>query len=201
MERGITVLSGMTTDEATSLVAQGIVCGDDLTIVTFADITEILTDASVVKHQKLSLIGSYLALGRTIDEATTVPTIVEHLNTPVTQANNPNPPDAPPPYPRLPLPPPPRLPEDPDRGALKLYSNLIEKFLGYPINFEDWEKKTRSILGQTAYAAFLEGPPMEGDLVAEKRNLELYNMFVTAVMDGSGMYILNGIIGQDGHAA
>lgn len=117
MERVITVLPALTTDEVNSLAGQdGIRSGDALTIVTFPDITEILTEASVVvKCQKLSLIGSYLARGQTIEEATMRPNIVNHLNTPVAPVNT-NQPDAPL-YPRLPPPPPtPRSPhKTPDR--------------------------------------------------------------------------------------
>jgi hypothetical protein len=192
MERAITVLSGLTPDEIVTMASEGINNGEDLSAVTFADISAILENASVVKRRKLSHIGNYLAQGQLITDATTMPLIINHLNTPVApMANNALPAALPP------IPPPP----DPTRGALRLYVNSIEKYSGSPIDFEDWELKTRATLGQTAYARFLTTAPVAGDVLQEARNKELYNMFVTALMHGSGMHILNGVPDQDGHAA
>jgi hypothetical protein len=172
------------------LVAQGIVNGEDLFTITFADITDILPDTSVVKHRKLSHIGSDFARGQVINEATTMPTIITYLNTPVVHVINPAaPPLAAPKSP------------DPTIGALRLYINSTEKYSGSPIDFEDWELKTSATLGQTAYAMFLACPPTPEDIIQAASFHKLYNMFVTAIMDGSGMHILNGGADQDGHGA
>jgi hypothetical protein len=191
MERAITVLSGLTPDEIVTLASEGVNNGEDLSAVTFADISAILETASVVKRRKLSHIGNYLAQGHLINDATTMPLIINHLSTPVAPIANNAAQAALPPIP----------PPDPTRGALRLYVNSIEKYSGSPIDFEGWELKTRVTLGQTAYATFLTNSPVAGDVLQEARNKELYNMFVTALMHGSGMHILNGVPDQDGHAA
>jgi hypothetical protein len=190
MERTIVTLAGLNAADTAALAAQGIVTGEDLSAITFADISSTMENASVVQRRKLSHIGSYLARGQVISEATTMPTIINYLNTPVVPVMNPAPPQLAPPR-----------PPDPSRGALRLHINSIEKYSGSPIDFEDWELKTSATLGQTAYAMFLSEPPTPGDLVQLTRNRELYNMFVTAIMDGSGMHSLNGVTDQDGHGA
>jgi hypothetical protein len=60
-------------------------------------------------------------------------------------------------------------------------------------------KDERYTLGQTAYAMFLTEPPTPGDVVQAGRNRELYNMFVTAIMDGSGIHILIGVRVDEGY--
>jgi hypothetical protein len=170
MEQSIVNLSGLTTEEVNALAAAGIRNGEDLSMIEFGDISTIMTAASIVKRRKLSHVGRYLARGQEIDDATTMPTITSYLNTPVAPVvNNPVPP--------VYVPPPP----DPSRGALRLYINSIEKFTGSPLDFEDWELKTRATLGQTGYATFLIAPPVAGDAIQEARNRELCNMFVTAL--------------------
>ena len=130
--------------------------------------------------------------GQMIDEATTMPSIISYLNAPVAPVMN-NP--LPPPY--VPPPPDPRT-----RGALRLSVNSINKFLGSPpIDYEDWELKTRATLGQTTYMTFLTTAPVAGDQAQAARNRELYNMFVTALHQGSGMHLLHASPTYDGHAA
>jgi hypothetical protein len=52
-----------------------------------------------------------------------------------------------------------------------VYVNSIEKYLGSPINFEDWELKTRATIGQAAYVRFLAQPhSMAGNILEEMRN-------------------------------
>jgi hypothetical protein len=91
-----------------------------------------LTEAPVVMRRKLSMIGSYIARGKTIEAVTMMPKVVNHLNTIAVAAAAPN----------LPPPPGPSPFQDPNRGAPKLYTNVIENFLGSPMDFEAWEKKT-----------------------------------------------------------
>ena len=146
MERNILLLSGLTPEESAALALQGIVSGDDLSIITHEDLKEILPEATVVKRRKLCAIGDFLAQGQAILDGTSMPDIVRYLNTPAAAivAAQPAPPRQ-----DIPIPPglPPRPPPDPDRGALKLYVNSIEKFSGFPIDYEDWAKKTRALLG------------------------------------------------------
>jgi hypothetical protein len=122
-----------------------------------------------------------------------MPTVANHLNTVAVAAAAPN---------LLPpLPPGPSPFQDPNRGAPKLYTNAIHNFSGSPMDFEAREKKTRALLGQTSYEGLMTTPPAAGDPVSQKRNRELYHMFMTAIMDGSGLHIINGIAEPDGHAA
>ena len=190
MESAIVTLTGLTVAEGGLLATAGIRCGEDLSMVSFDDISDLLTEASIVKRRKLSHISAYLSRGQIIDDATTMPSIMSYLNTPVAPVvNNP----LPPPY----VPPPP----DPTRGALRLSVNSIDKFSGSPLDFEEWELKTRATLGQTTYATFLTTAPVAGDQAQTARNRELYNMFVTALHQGSGMHLLNASPNDDGHGA
>ena len=191
MEQAIVNLSGITVAEGAALTAAGIRHGEDLSMVAFEDISEIMTGASIVKRRKLTHIGSYLARGKVIDDATTMPLIISYLNTLVALVvDNPLPPVYVPP------------PADPTRGALRLHVNSIDKFSGSPIDYKEWELKTRATLGQTAYATLLITPPVAGDQAHEARNRELYNMFVTVLVhQGSGMHLLNASPNDNGHAA
>ena len=113
-----------------------------------------------------------------VNEAKTMPTIINHLNNPVAPVANNNP------APQVhPSPPP-----DPSSGALvQFYVESMEKFSCSPIDFEDWELKTRAALGQTAYDAnFLTNASVMGDILQEARNKELYNVFVPALMKWMG---------------
>jgi hypothetical protein len=178
--------------ETAALAVNGVTTREDLLMITFDDITDALPDGtSIVKRQMLSLIGWYLARGQLINVATTMPEINSYLNTPPIPVYNQG----------APPPPPPPPPPDPTRGALRLHVNSIEKYSGSPIDFEDWELKTRATIGQTAYARFLGQPPVQGDILEQTQNNELYNMLTTALMDGSGMHILAGVNNQDGHSA
>jgi hypothetical protein len=193
MDRVIRALLGLDGPEHDALVASGIVSGEDLSMVTYDNIMDALPDGtSIVKRQRLSIIRQFLARGQAIDAATMMPIIVSYLNTPVAPIFKQTTP-----MPLLPPPPPP----DPTRGALKLYVNSIEKYSGSPIDFEDWELKTRATIGQMAYTMFLTQPPMIGDILQEMRNNELYNMLTTALMSGSRMHILTGVNNQEGHGA
>jgi hypothetical protein len=194
MDVVIRTLSSLDAAETAALATNGVMTREDLSMITFEDITYALPDGtSVVKRRRLSLISQYLARGQTIDVATTMPEIINYLNTPPVPIFKQGPPVMPPPPP----------PPDPTRGALRLYVNSIEEYLGSPIDFEDWELKTRATIGQMAYARFLGQPPVVGDILEQTRNNELYNMLTTAsaLMDGSGMHILTGVNNQDGHGA
>jgi hypothetical protein len=185
MERVITLLAGLSQAEVNTLASEGCTSGEDLSLCTLLDIEQImLSETPVVKRRKLYTTGSYMARGQTIEEATTMPTVANHLNTVAVAAVAPNL------LPPLPPPPPGPSPfQDPNRGAPKLYTNAIENFSGSPMDFEAaWEKKTRALLGQTSYEGLMTTPPEFGDLVPQKRNRELYHMFtMTAIMDGSGL--------------
>ena len=110
MEPTITTLTGATPAELAELGTQGVTSGQDLSIITYYDITAILPGSGLLTRRKLSLVGEYTGRGQTVAPATTIQGIVLFLKTPLTQATTALPPIAPHPY-----------PSDPTRGALKLY--------------------------------------------------------------------------------
>jgi hypothetical protein len=155
--------------------------------------TNVVRSACGEKRRKVSMIGSYIARGQTIEEATMTPTVVNHLNTvAVAAAAAPN---------LRPLPPPPPGPspfQDPNRGAPKLYQ-CNREFLGFAHGFRSMGKEdTSTPREQTSYEGLMTA---SRDPVSQKRNRELCHMFMTAIMDGSGLHIINGIAEPDGHAA
>ena len=101
MERVTTQLSELTTAKTAALVTAGINNGEDLSAITFDDITLTLGTATIMKRRKLLHIGTpstYLARGQVVNEATTIPMIINHINTPVAPVvNNPAPQANPPP--------------------------------------------------------------------------------------------------------
>ena len=133
MERVIATLLGLTVAEIAALASEGINNGEDPSGTAFDDVTSTLGTVTVVRRRKPSHVGSCSARGHPVNEAMTVPMLVNHLNTPVAPvANNP--------APQARDPPPP--PDPSSRGALRLHVKSVEKFSGSPIDFEDWELKT-----------------------------------------------------------
>eukprot|EP00957_Ditylum_brightwellii_P208800 15358978-Ditylum_brightwellii.AAC.1 len=52
---------------------------------------------------------------------------------------------------------------DVDQGVPKVYMDLLPNFSGNPINFEDWERKARATIQQTAYKSYLSCSATTGD--------------------------------------
>jgi hypothetical protein len=61
--------------------------------------------------------------------------------------------------------------------------------------------RPESNIGSDRLGQVVEDFSPSGDIVLETRNNELYHMFVTAYMNGSGMHLLNSVADQEGHAA
>jgi hypothetical protein len=119
MDTVIRTLLGLDAAETTALANNGVISWEDLSMVTFDDITDIIpVGMSIMKRRRLFLISQYLALGQTVNVASTMPDINSYLNTPAVPVFNQA-------APLLPLPP---LPPDPMREAMRLYVNSIEKF-------------------------------------------------------------------------
>jgi hypothetical protein len=73
MERAITQLAGLSQAEVnSSLASEGCTSGEDLSLCMLSDIEQMLTEAPVVKRPKLSIIGSYIARGQTIEAGTMI---------------------------------------------------------------------------------------------------------------------------------
>jgi hypothetical protein len=191
MEPTITMLTGATTTKLAELGVQGVTSGQDLSIITYDDITAILPGSGLLTRRKLSHVGEYIGRGQTVTPATTIQDIVLYLKQPMTQGAAALPPIVPHIY-----------PPDPTHGALKLYVNAFTEFSGQPIEYAQWVLAARATLGQTVYGTLLENPPPPGDVIMETRNKELFHMLVTAFMHGSGMHLLQVTsVADDGHAA
>ena len=180
MDPFIVTLTSITQPEITLLADAGITNGEDLSVITFHDLTPILPNASIVKRRRLSAIAEYLARQQEIDAATTMSFITNYVRAPVAPVIHPSFPPRPP---------------DPSRGALRLPVNALEKYSGSPIDFEDWKLKTIATLGQTTYSQLLDSAPPAGDVILEARNKELYNMFVTAFLKGTLCQLSREVLG------
>ena len=90
---------------------------------------------------------------------------------------------------------------DPIRVAPKLHVNELKEFDGQPINYEDWKRGFKATLGQTAYATLITTPPTTGDTIMETRDKELFFMLTSALMNGSGMHIINAMNNKSKHQA
>jgi hypothetical protein len=109
MEPTITTLIRATTTKLAELGAQGVTSGQDLSIITYDNITAILLGSGLLTRRKLSHVGEYIGRGQTVTPATTIQGIVLYLKTPMTQGTA----ALPPTVPRI-------YPPDPTHGALKL---------------------------------------------------------------------------------
>jgi hypothetical protein len=162
MEPTITTLTGATPAELAELGAQGVTSGQDLSIITYDDITAILLGSGLLTtRRKRSHVGEYIGRGQTVTPATTIQGIVLYLKTPMrTQGTTALPPTVTYTY-----------PPDLTPGALKLYVNALTEFSGgQPIKYEQWVLTARTTLSQT----LLENPPPQGGV--EWRQ-ETYNCF------------------------
>jgi hypothetical protein len=187
MESTITTLTGALTTGLAELGAQGVTNGQDLSIITYDDITAILPGSGMLTRRKLSHVGEYIGRGQTVTPASTIQVIVLYLKQPMTQGATAVPTVVPHIY-----------PPDPTCGALKLYVNALTESSGY----KQWVLAARATLGQTVYGTLLENPPPPGDVIMETRNNKLFHMLVTAFMHGSGMHLLQVTsVADDGHAA
>jgi hypothetical protein len=191
MEPTITTLTRATTIELAELGAQGVTSGQDLSIITYDDITAILPGSGLLTRRKLSHVEEYIGRGQTGTPPTTIQDIVLYLKHPMTQGTAALPPIVPHIY-----------PPDPTHGALKFYVNALPEFSGQPIKYEQWVLAARATLGQTVYGTLLENPPPPGDVIMETRNKELFHMLMTAFMHGTGMHLLQVTsVAENGHAA
>ena len=187
MNAFIVTLAGLTQDETALLAAGGVTTPEDFLMLTHADFSELLPNASVLVKRKLSNISLYLSGGGVITGATTVQEIslvLAQRNVPVVN---------------MPAGGVAAVAENPNRGAPKLQVDGLESFSGNPLDWEDWEKGTSATLGQTAYAGLLTAPPGAADATAQARNRELYNMLLKAIYKGNALHILESVEGENGH--
>ena len=72
----------------------------------------------------------------------------------------------------------------PHRGAPRVYTDMTSNFSGEAVDYEDWERKAGATIKQTYYKDLLYSPAMSGDVFAEARSTELYNMILSCVAGG-----------------
>ena len=192
MENAVKVLTGITAAEEALLTAEGVINAEELSLLTYEDLTGILPDATTVKKRKLELIREYVQRGEVVTAETTIMGIQAYVLSTASTL-------------QVPAPAPTGgYAPDPSRGAPKLYIDSLKEYSGNPIEFENWELATKSTLGQTTYVELLLNPPDVTNIVTVTRDRELFHMLVKAMMNGSAMHILQVLqAGQieSGHAA
>ena len=76
---------------------------------------------------------------------------------------------------------------DPYRGAPKVRTDMLANFSGEAVEYKDWESKTGATIKLTAYKDLLDNPATPGDVIAEARSKELYNMILSCVAGGHAL--------------
>ena len=181
---------GLTVNEVAELTGQGIQNEDDLRYIEFEDLPEAIP---IVKRRKLSTIKKYLSRGSQLTATLTMQEVQESLN-PMVQV----PPGAQPgAHPAVP---------DPTRGALKMYTNPLPEFSGDPVDYETWERKTKSIIKQSNYKTFVDRPATTGNVIEEARSTELFHMIYSCVGEGHALNVFEKVRDDNdnkefGHAA
>ena len=152
----------------------------DLSWVDFEDLPDTIP---IVKHRKLNMIGAYLtAINNKINASTTLSEIRKKVceakrppqQTVVQTAAPSNPSQA-----------------KVDRKSLKVTTNPLAKFLGYPWHWEDWSREVKSTLGQTLqYDRFLTTAPDASKDEEVTRDKELFHMLSAAIGNGHALNIV-----------
>ena len=161
-------IAGLSVNDVQELQNQGITSEDDLRYAEFVDLPGAI---AVIKRRKLDMIGTFIAAGGTLSATTTAAEIQQGMRAPVAGNAVPVPPRAPDPY----------------RGAPKVYTDMLTDFSGEAVDYEDWERKAGATIKQTAYKDLLDNPATSGDIVAEARSKELYNMILSCVANGHAL--------------
>ena len=158
----IKTIVGLDNADCATLQGDGIMTQDDLSFVQFEDLNAGLT---IVKRRKLDLIGRYLAVEENELNATTS---INDIRRSVTMREQPTAASA----------------DRFDSGAPKLYTDPLSEFSGDPIDFEEWEGKSRATIRQTVFREHLDrvADPTKPQEVA--RDSHLYNMILSAVRKG-----------------
>ena len=171
-------LAGITPEQLTLLSGSGILNDVDLGTLSQSDFDEILPSATIVTRRRLYSIGQYATSGETLTGATTIVDILTKINnkstSPTTSVTAPLAAYTP----------------DPSRGAPKMYVDGLADFGGVPIKWEDWSIGTGAALGQMVYSSLLSTPPLEGNVLENTRNRELYFMFKKALYQGAAYHIV-----------
>ena len=158
-------VTNMKYSEVVELHQIGITDKDDLRYAEFVDFPVI---SPVIKRRKLNMISNFLANDVSLNATITAAEIQQRLKAPTGIA----------------APAHQSVSPDPHRGEPRLYTDMLSNFSGEEVDYEDWERKEGDTIKQTAYKDLLDNPAMAGDVVAEARSKELYNMILSCVAGG-----------------
>ena len=201
----INQLVTLSPDQAKVLTDAGIASMDDLSALAFEDFKRICPGLTVVQQRRLEKVGLYHANGGTFKDGETtykqVTLFLAYIKRGMTtkkalahakneDANVDDDSDAEGKK---------KSDDGKDDSALRMYINTLEKFDGEPISWIEWEKTTKTTLGQTIFAPLLGTPPKDNPK-EKKRNQKLYNVLLAAVQHGSAEHVVQGKK-DDGHAA
>ena len=74
-----------------------------------------------------------------------------------------------------------------DRYAPKVNTDPLPDFTGNSVDYEDWERRARATIRQTAYKHYLTRPAAEGHLIEEAQSSELFYMLQSCVGEGHAL--------------
>lgn len=174
LNQRVSRLVGLEKTDLDLLTAKGIKTEEDLGVLEFVDLDESI---SVVKRRKLNLLMQYIAAGAQLGPTTTIADAKAFLDAARKQHQQQQSSSV-----RFATP-----VVDPDRGAPKVYTDMLPSFSGDPVDYEDWERKAGATIRQTAYRKYLTRPATKGDVAEEARSSELYNMILQCVGDGHAL--------------
>ncbi len=72
MENTVKTLTGLTAVEEALLADERVVNAEELSLITYEDLTGVLPTANKVKKRKLELIGEYVGRGKVLTDKTTI---------------------------------------------------------------------------------------------------------------------------------
>ena len=164
-------IAGLVTTDHTELDGAGITTEDDLRYIDFLDLPAAIP---VFKRRKLSIIGAYLASGKTLNTTITMDEVQRSLNQPVVTAGTATAASG-------------TSSADINKAAPKIYTNPLPEFFGDAVDYEDWERKAGAIIKQSSYKDFISRPADPTDLAEVARSMELFNMILACVGSGHAL--------------
>lgn len=126
-------VAGLADADVGLLQADGIDNEEDMRFLQFIDFPVAIP---IVKRRKLEIISKYLAAGNTLNAMITIDQVQGTLNAPAAavgpagQVHGVN--------------------VDPNRGAPKVYTDMLTDFSGDAVDYEDWERKAGAITDYVA---------------------------------------------------
>ena len=147
MDANVIRICGVTPTQVAALTKNGVSNTEDLSGLTFSDLSTLLPTTGVVVKRRIANVANYIAGGGLVDGTTTmaeVMMIITQRGVPVVNMAAAQPVLQPAPIPFA--------AGDPTRGAPRIQVNGIGKFSGEPMDWETWERDTSASIGQTVYS-------------------------------------------------